>query len=327
MRVLVTGASGLLGHHIVEELLKRNTHVRLLLRNPNGNLWKDSPLVEMASGNIEDREAVNAAVEGCTHIIHAAANTKPWPVALKHYLATNVEGTKHICHAALQFGIKRMVYVSTAGFIGPGTTEHPATEQDDFRPIHTLSGYVTSKYLAQQFVLEQARVNGLPALVVNPTFLIGANDRKPSSGKMLLYGLKRKLVLCPSGVKDFVPARDVATATCNALTMGETGTFYILSGYPMRYSDFFMKLKQIYGRPILTLTLPKWLFMMAGAIGNMLQFLLQKPIPLNLTNARILCSKNYYNAGKAKHDLAFSPGPLEDAISECVRWLRQNGYI
>lgn len=327
MRVLVTGATGLLGHHIVKELLKGNTPVRLLLRNPNGNLWKDSLLVEMVKGNIEDRESVNHAVEGCTHIIHAAANTKPWPVALKHYTATNVEGTKNICYAALRFGIERMVYVSTAGFIGPGKAERIATEQDDFRPFDTLSGYVASKYLAQQHVMEQAQHNGLPAVVVNPTFMIGSNDRKPSSGALLLYGLKRNLVLCPPGVKDFVPATDVAKAICNALQMGETGTFYLLSGYPMHYDDFYKKLKRLYGRPIRTITLPKWLIMFSGAIGSMLQWLLRKPLPLNLTNARILCSKNYYDATKARHDLAFNPGPLDDAISESVSWFRQNGYI
>src|SRR5690606_32470130 len=94
-------------------------------------------------------------VQGCGFVIHAAAITDQWSVSYDAYERVNFHGTRNIAEACLRFGVKKLVYVSTSNVFGPGGPSDPATELDGFTLFTARSDYITTKYLAQQYILEQ----------------------------------------------------------------------------------------------------------------------------------------------------------------------------
>lgn len=327
MRVLVTGANGLLGANIVRELADRGYGVRILAREASDLSGLEGVPFERIIGDILDPESVIRAVEGCDYVIHSAANTSQWPTHFNHYEPVNVTGTKHVIEAVKQQGVKRFVFVSSANAFGNGTKEKPGTELSEFTGFKTGSGYMISKFVAQQFVLSEVERNNLPAIIVNPTFMIGPCDAKPSSGQIIVMGMGKKIQVYPAGGKNFVHVRDAAIATCNALTMGRTGECYLLANENLSYREFFTLLNQVTGETPLLLGLAGWLLKVIGSGGTLFEKIFRKPAPLSLVNARLLCLKNYYSGKKAVEALELPQTPIEDAIREAITWFKANGKL
>ena len=210
MKVLVTGANGLLGVNLIRELVKSGVDVKGFVR-PTANLkvLEDLPC-EIRRGSILSFEDIHDALQDCDAVIHAASTTSVMPREFEFYRKVNVDSTKNVVNAVLRQGNKRMVHVSTAHAFGPGSKENPGTELSPFTLGRYKSGYINSKYMAQQYVLQHVATHQLDAVVVNPNFIIGPYDAKPSSGKIILLGLGRGVQWCPPGGKNFVHACDVA---------------------------------------------------------------------------------------------------------------------
>lgn len=319
-KILVTGANGLLGANIVRELTGRGDAVRIFTRESSDLSGLQGVEVERYNGDILNPDSVDCAVEGCDYVIHAAANTSQWPVAYSHYEPVNVTATRYVASAVKKHGIKRLVFVSSANAFGNGTKERPGTELSEFAGFRIGSGYMISKYVAQQVILEEVERSRLPAVVVNPTFMLGPYDSKPSSGQIILMGLRKRIQAIPPGGKNFVHVRDVAVATCNALTMGRIGECYLLAHENLSYREFFQLLNRITGENPFLLPLQGWLLKVAGTAGTGFEKLSGKPAPLSRVNARLLCLKNYYSAAKAMEALALPQTPVEKAIREALQW-------
>jgi len=325
MKVLVTGANGLLGANIVRELTRRGHAVRIFTREGSDLSGLQGVEVERYNGNILDPDSVDSAVRGCDFVIHSAANTSQWPVAYSHYEPVNVTATRHIASAVKKYSLQRLVFVGSANAFGNGTKEHPGTELSEFAGFRIGSGYMISKFVAQQVILEEVERNGLPAVVVNPTFMLGPYDSKPSSGQIILMGLNKRIQAIPPGGKNFVHVGDVAVATCNALTMGRIGECYLLANENLSYRQFFTLLNQITGEKPLYLPIPGWLLKGIGRIGTMAEGLTRRGVSLNTVNARLLCLDNYYSGRKAVEALQLPQTPVERAIREALEWFRERG--
>ncbi len=327
MRVLVTGANGLLGANVVRELVVRGYEVRILARKTSDLTGLQGVEFERFNGDILDASSVDVAVQGCDYVIHSAANTSQWPTTYSYYEPVNVNGTKHVIEAVKNHAVKRFVFVSSANAFGNGTKETPGTELSEFTGFKTGSGYMISKFVAQQFVLSEVERNNLPAIVVNPTFMLGPFDSKPSSGQIILMGMGKKIQVSPSGGKNFIHVRDAAVGTCNALTMGRTGECYLLAHDNLTYREFFNLLNKVTGESPTSLGLPGWLLRGAGAAGTLFEKLSGKPAALSLVNARLLCLENYYSGKKAVESLELPQTPIEDAIRDAIGWFRENGKM
>lgn len=324
MRILVTGANGLLGANIVRELVMRGYQVRIFVRGTSDLSGIEGVAFEQVNGDILDPESVDRAVEGCDYVIHSAANTSQWPTTYAHYEAVNVNGTQHLIAAVKKHGVKRFVFVSSANAFGNGTREKPGTELSEFNGFRIGSGYMISKFVAQQFVLAEVEKSNLPAVVVNPTFMIGPYDSKPSSGRIILMGMGKRVQVYPPGGKNFIHVHDAAVGTCNALTMGRTGECYLLANENMTFKKFFSILNKVTGEQPGSLTLPGWFLKVIGAGGTLFEKLFRKPAPLNLVNTRLLCLGNYYSGQKAVEALDLPQTPIEDAIREAIGWFRKH---
>jgi dihydroflavonol-4-reductase len=324
---LVTGANGLLGVNLVRELVRSSIAAKALVRH-SANLkgLHDVPC-QICRGEVTSYEDVSKALLDCDAVVHAASTTSALPVDFKVYEKINVEPTKNIVEAALSQGNKRLVYVSTAAVFGAGTKERPGTERSTFALGKLHSGYVDSKLMAQKYVLKSVDSRGLNAVTINPTFMVGPYDIKPSSGKIILYGLARGIQWCPSGGKNFVHVRDVARVIVRALTTGSNGQCFLVTGQNLTYREFFSKLNKIANRRRVQIVVPRTFFQAAGTIVEGWNKLTGQTMPFTKSNASILTLDNYYDGAKAIQEFEISPTPVNDAIADALDWFKKENYI
>jgi len=327
MRVLVTGANGLLGSHVVRAFLLKNFKVRVLVRKGSDLRALDGLNLDLFEGQITNQSDIQNAVSGCEFVVHAAARTAQSPSNLEAYREPNIESTKYLIEACKQFGIKRFVLVSTANCFGNGTMEKPGNEEIPFMPWLKKSGYAYSKYLAQQLVLDEVKNSNFNAVVVNPTFVIGTYDYKPSSGRIFNHIVNRKVVFYPPGGKNFVDAEEAGRGVVYAIEKGRKGECYLLAGENHSYLDFFEIVNLVSKQKAVLIPFPKWALLFSGNIGSMLERFFKLNIQLNKTNARMLCLGNYFTAQKAIRELDFKVVPTEKSIKKAIRWLKENNHF
>lgn len=321
--VLVTGANGLLGSHIVRELIKRNYKVRVFVRPGSNMTALDGLSVDFFKGQVTLKKDVEKAVEGCSHVIHAAAMAIHKPTNLEAFRKVNIDSTHLIAEACKNSGVERLVHVSTANCFKNGSKSNPGTEKSLFPLWMKNSGYVYSKYLAQQLVLDQVRAEKLDAVIVNPTFIIG-KDVKPEGGKIFNYVLNRKIAFYPTGGKNFVDAGAAAAGVVSALEKGRKGESYLLAGENMSYRQFYKIVTGFTGQNPLMIPVPCFLLKLIGRAGDFFERVLKKPVQLTYVNARMLCLDNFFTPAKAVKDLDLPVVPVKEAVGKTLIWFREN---
>ncbi|MFC5408603.1 NAD-dependent epimerase/dehydratase family protein [Larkinella bovis] len=322
MKVLLTGATGLLGVHLAGELVQQGYEVKALYRSLPERIhtlpWFGE--VEWVKVAITSPVDIEKAVRGCQAVIHAAARTDPYPTPLAAYYDANVASTEHILAAVKKGSGARLVLVSTASVFRPGSLENPATEESPYAFHQMASGYIASKYEAQQRVL-MAVQQGVDAVIVNPTFMLGPYDFKPSSGAVIRYVLQNRAVFYPKeGGKSFVDVRDAARATVNALRWGTTGESYLLANENLPYEQFFPLVAQLSGRKKKLLPIPVSLIRAAGRLGAVGERLVRNGLPINRINAQLITQPNYYSGAKARWVLNLPQTPVRQSIEDAIRW-------
>ena len=219
--VLLLGASGLLGHNVLRLLQERGVPVRVLLR-PGSQLLLDTS--EVVRGSPLDYDTLLRAAAGCSAVINCAGTTDMRLPRVEDFYPANRDLPLLLCRLLEQTGIRTLVHTSTANTIAAGTREHPTDESAPFAAPFDRAPYALSKKAGEDALL--AWVAAHPdrrVVIVNPGFMLGAYDAKPSSGTLLLAGWRRPLMAGPCGGKSFLHVRDAATAICNALERGASG--------------------------------------------------------------------------------------------------------
>lgn len=321
MKILLLGASGLLGHNVLQALLTTGHQVVALVRRRNSVLI-DHPQCVFIERPAFDTGALLAAAEGCDAIVNCAGVTDMSLLHYEDYTAINVTLCHSLIAAMNTHGIKRLVHVSTVNTIGYGTTTHPAGEEAGIMAPFDKSFYALSKLNGEQAVREEAqRHPDWHVVVVNPGYMIGPMDVKPSSGRMLLMGYRRPVMFAPRGGKSFVDVRDVATAVVNALTMGRNGARYIAvnSHGQLGIRELYRLQAQVMGYRQRVVSLPNTLLHAAGWLGDLLRSLGVRT-ELSTRNVRQLMVREYYDNTHAVNELAMPETDLEQSIRDFHRW-------
>lgn len=326
MKVLVTGANGFLGANIIRELNRRLIPARAFVRESADMKSLSGYSFETYYGDITERKQVVEASFGCDYVVHAAANTGPAPTGYDFYHPVNVLGTRNVIEAVKINGIKRLVFISTANTIGYGDKESPGFEDNPISPLFSKSGYALSKLEAERIIKKEVDEGHLDAIILNPTFMIGPADAKPSSGMVLLNIVDRPVAFLPPGGKNFIHVRNVASACCEAFTKGRSGERYLLANDNISFSDFFEMVNNISGKKQSLIVLPKWLLL---AIGSMCSLLLFLGIRTKLTylNSKLICIDNYYSGQKAVETFGLKFKPIKKAVDEALDWYVKNEYL
>jgi len=205
--------------------------------------------------------------------------------------------------------------------------DNPGVEDTPYISIKYGVDYMDSKYKAQQLILDAVKKNGLPAIVVNPTFMIGPYDSRPSSGAMILAIYNKKVPGYTHGGKNYVAVKDVATAMANAITMGRIGECYILGNVNLTFQEAFHLIATTIGVKGPRLGLPNFIVKLYGLLTSYMAktFRFQPAVTREL--AIISCDRHYYSPEKARKELLLPETPLHIAIQECFDWFKENGYL
>ncbi|GAB3571685.1 NAD-dependent epimerase/dehydratase family protein [Spirosoma luteolum] len=325
--VLLTGANGFLGGHICRELVRRGYGVRAFIRPGADQQTLDSLPVDIWHGDLLDKDNVRAAVYGCDAIIHAGAVASVNPARDPHVRAVNIQGTATTVMAALQAQVQRYVYVGTANVFGFGSKEYPGTEQSPYRGRPYGLDYMDSKRAATDLVLDAVQREGLPGILVHPTFMVGPIDYKITSNALLLALARGHVPAIPAGGKNYVHVADVAVATVNALTLGRVGESYILGNENMSYRESFRLMSQTLGVRPPRLLLPRPVAQLVGWLGDRRADLSQRPSPINAAMAAVSNDEHYFSVSKAVHELKLPQTPIRVAVEQAVAWFRRHGSL
>lgn len=311
--VLLLGATGLLGRNVLQVLLERGIPVRALVRSS-----LDVPGVEVVRGSILSRDDLLSAASGCSAIINCAGTTDMALPSVEDFLPVNRDLPAMLCEVASLSGIKVLVHTSTANTIITGTSERPSDESAPFGPPYDKSLYAISKKAGEEALLGYASAHPeLRIVIVNPGFMLGAYDSKPSSGRMVLLGWKKPLVFVTRGAKSILHVRDAAKAIVNALDSGEGR--YLLTGECIPLKEFYRIQACIGGYRQLCIALPNWVADVLGWIGAVLKFLGIRT-DIYPHNVRQLVYKEWYDCSRAQRELGYTLTPVEDAIRDFVDW-------
>lgn len=320
MQVLLLGATGLLGNNVLRSLLKRGHSVVALVRSDK--LEITHPALTVRKGSILDIEALRDAARGCDAIINCAGTTDMSLLHYDDYLPVNKMLCESILEVMNELHIDTLVHTSTANTIGYGSPACQGTEEDDIMPPFAASYYAQSKLEAEKILIWEARQHPERHIVLlNPGFMVGRYDYKPSSGKLLTVGFKRRIMASPKGGKSFVHVQDVAEAAVNALTMGRSGERYLLTGTNMRLKEFYALQARVCGYRQRFVVLPDWLTTLAGRVGDLLRRMGIKT-QLSTCNVRQLQAMEYYSCDKARRELDYRLTPLDKAIEDFFDWQR-----
>ena len=326
--ILITGANGFLGRHLVAELRRRGQPVRALLRPGTPTPFDAADAgITYQFADITALAQVVGAAEGCAAIIHAAALASVNPARNPATWATNVIGTEAILREAQRAGVGRLVYVGTANVFGFGPKNNPGTETCPYAGRRYGLDYMDSKRAATDLVLRAVAHEQLPAVLVHPTFMLGPDDAKPTSNALLLELYHGRLPGYPPGGKNYVHVRDVATATINALTMGRVGESYILGHENLSYREAFARLARVLGVASPRWPIPAGLAVTYGRFSEALGNWRGRPGQLNAAMAAVANDGHYFTAQKARAELALPQTSIDQAATEALAWFRAHGYV
>jgi 2-alkyl-3-oxoalkanoate reductase len=195
LRVLVTGGNGFLARHLIEELLRRNYIVRVIMRYEKEK-YEENLNMEVVYGDIRNGICVEKAMQGVDLVFHCAAITSN-KGAWKLFKETNVDGTKKLLDAASQQCVKRFVFVSSVAVYGMERREKGkvVSEEDGYgMKFPRFSYYAKSKIEAEKIVLESYRECGLPVVIIRPGVIFGEGGKNSLEGKWIIFGAKNKML-------------------------------------------------------------------------------------------------------------------------------------
>ena len=328
MKVLVTGPDGVLGSNVVRELLSRNYEVSVLLMEELAKTpTLDGLSIQRFYGNILNPSDLDAAIIGQDVVIHCAASTSVYPARDAFVNKVNIEGSQNVIDAALKHSIKRLIYVGTANSHGYGDAETPGKEGNPYTSIKYGLDYMDSKRKAQELVLDAVKTKKLPALVVNPTFMIGPYDSKPSSGAMIIAVHHGKVPAYTHGGKNFVAVKDAAVAITNAVTMGRIGESYILGNENLTFKEAFDMIAETIHAKRIKFGLPNLIVKFYGRMSSVFAKMFKMTPAISTELARISCDVHYYSPDKARTELGLPSTPVREAVAECFKWFKENGYL
>jgi dihydroflavonol-4-reductase len=324
MKVLVTGANGFLAANVVRELISRGYHVRGMVRENADLRSLEDISFEIFKGSISNVSDVMEAVSGCDVVIHAAADTSQRYSEAAPLRKVNVESTRLFIEASKLQGVKRFIFISTGNTIDFGDRDHPGNEDNPPGKLFLKSGYALSKLEAEKMIIDEVENKKLNALIMNPTFMIGPYDAKPSSGRIIMMMYPFPFVFIPKGGKNFTPVKDAAVAICNAITYGNQGQRYLLANENLTYYEFLKIVRR--GKFTIPILIPDWLLILMGAFGSLLR-LLGFHSELSVNNARILISNDFYSGNKAVKELNMPQTSIHSAVSEAIEWFKKQRML
>jgi len=327
MRVLLTGATGFVGHHVALALAAQGADLRMLVRKSSNLANLEGIAGDTFVGDLAEPESLRARLAGCDAVVHVAADYRLWIRDPQAMYRANVDGTRELLRMAREAGVKRFVYtssVATMNFRRDGLVineDTPVSLQD------MVGHYKRSKFLAEQEAIAAAR-NGQKVVILNPTTPIGPNDAKPTpTGRIFVDFLNRKFPAYMDTGLNLVDVSEVALTHVTALTKGKFGRRYILGGENLTLKQILDKTSAITGIPSPTVKIPFAVAATYAFIEEWITGRIRGREPrATLEEVRMGRKKMFASSARAQQELGFRIMPVYPAMRAAIEWFRQHGY-
>ena len=327
--ILVTGATGLVGSHLLLHLLEDNQKVRAIYRNDTA-LAKTKSLfqsynkvslldaVEWIQADITDVPSLENVFINIDYVYHCAALISFDPKDEKILRKTNIEGTANVVNFCLDYKIKKLGYVSSVAALGDlKEFENTITEASEWNPEASHSDYAISKYGAEMEVW-RGQQEGLVVTVINPGVILGIGFWDSGSGQLFTQ-IANGLPFLTKGTTGFVCVNDVVKCMILSMKNQMNGARFIVVAENISYEEMVkmialalkVKLPNIYAKP--------WMTSIYLRLDAMLAFVLGRKRLMSKSVARSLHQKTAYSSKKIKSELGFQFQDIEECIIEIAK--------
>ena len=324
MRVLVTGAAGLLGSHVAELALERGEAVRVLARPGEDVSWLAKAGAEVCRGNMTDRASLQAAVRDVDRVLHCAARMGPWGPEAEYELV-NVRGSEVLVEAAMAAGVQRFVHVSSIdvhGLAVGGAADETAPYGSERDP------YSRTKIGGERVLQHLIKDKGAPVTIVRPGLIYGPRDTN-SFGRFAALVEQGKMVIIGSG-NNHLPLIYVADVARGILLASEAdqaiGRAYLLvNDEPVTQRDYFNAIASELGVSPPSRHIPYRLALALGGAAEMVGHLtrMKQPPPLMRFGLKQMAGENRFVISRARSELGFSPQVnLAEGVCRGIAWYR-----
>jgi dihydroflavonol-4-reductase len=248
--ILVTGATGFLGAHVVAALREQGKAVVALVRDPNAAAARrvEALGATLATGDVLDLASIETAAAGCVAVLHCAGKVSRDGADAVLMTKVNVGGVGNVLEACKRAGIKRAVVASTSGTIGVSTDPDAVADETNPAPLELINKwpYYRSKYYGEQIALDHDAPD-FEVVIVNPALLLGPGDHQGSSTEDVRRALEQRTPVVPAGGYTFVDARDAALGMILALDKGRAGQRYLLVSCNCPIRTFYSRIARVAG--------------------------------------------------------------------------------
>ncbi len=322
----VTGGTGFLGRHIIEQLTSLGWHV-VALHRPNSDVRHlQNAAVELVAGSITDPKSIERAMPpSCDAVFHVAGDTSLWSGGDAQQTRVNVDGTRIVAQAALEKETKRFIHTSSVSAWG----EQPVVPFDETAKSTALASFINyerTKYLGELEV-DRAVLQGLKAVILNPGHIVGRYD-KTGWARLIRLVQTGKLQGVPPGAGCWAQADQVARTHIAAVDHGRSGERYLLGGTNATYLDAVRIIGQLTGKSVPDKPSPLWVLKAFARVSQWGSSVTGRAPDVT---PEIVAARgrppHYFRSDKAIQELGYHPVPLADMLRESYEWLKSEKLI
>ncbi len=324
--ILVTGGTGLLGSHLLLDLVKLDKPVRAIYRNAGKkemarkvfSYYADNPdelfsKIEWVEADLLDSGVIAQALNGVSEIYHSGAVVSFYPKDHRQMLKVNIEGTANLVNLALEKKMAKFCYVSSVATLGRAENDGESNEDTFWVPSKKNSVYSQSKYGAEQEVWRGV-AEGLNAVIINPSVILGPGFWDDNSGLFRL--VYKGLNYYTRGVNGYVDARDVARAMIGVMEQNAFGERFIVSADNLSYQQVFTLMSKYLDRPAPSVNIPPALTQIAWRVEAVRSFFMRSKPEVTREMAITTTQVYTYSNKKIRERIGIEFIPLEETIRE-----------
>lgn len=316
--ILVTGGTGFLGCELISQLIAQNKRVRALKRDHSRipEILQKNPLVEWFDADINEFATLEDAFQDVKQVYHCAAMVSFNPDDKNELFRVNIEGTSNIVNLCIQYEA-RLVHVSSVAALGNAKKGMSITENDFWEYDPNVHSYAISKYESEMEVW-RGIAEGLDAVIVNPSVIIGKNSGTKGSGaifKLIRDGLK----FYTKGATGLVDVEDVAKCMILLMQSDICNERFTISAENLNYQELFTLIAQGFNKMPPALEAKPWMLRLAWRAAKLFSFLTGSSPALTRDSARSSFNESYYSNEKIKQTIPINFKPINHSIKEiCI---------